>query len=100
VDAADKERFDESRAELAGLLSADLLSGVPFLVLGNKIDIPYAASRDELLDHLRLFNYTTSKGNVDLAGTGRQPLEVFMCSVVRNMGYIDDGFKWLTQYIK
>jgi GTP-binding protein SAR1 len=99
VDAYDRERFVESKAELDSLLSADELSGVPFLVLGNKIDIPYAASQDELLDHLRLFNYTTGKGNVDLAGTGRRPLEVFMCSVVRQVGY-DMGFKWLAQYIK
>ena len=44
VDAFDKERFSESKKELDGLLSDDSLGNVPFLVLGNKIDYPAAAS--------------------------------------------------------
>ncbi|GAB2282210.1 GTP-binding protein SAR1a [Dionaea muscipula] len=99
VDAYDKERFPESRKELDALLSDEALTEVPFLILGNKIDIPYAASEDELRYCLGLSSYTTGKGKrVNLADHSR-PVEVFMCSIVRKMGY-GDGFKWVSQYIK
>ncbi|KAL0311470.1 UNVERIFIED_CONTAM: GTP-binding protein SAR1A [Sesamum angustifolium] len=99
VDAYDKERFAESKKELDALLSDEALANVPFLILGNKIDIPYAASEDELRFHLGLTGVTTGKGKVNLADTNVRPLEVFMCSIVRKMGY-GDGFKWVSQYIK
>lgn len=48
VDAADRERFPESKKELDALLSDDSLATVPVLVLGNKIDLPHASPEDEL----------------------------------------------------
>ncbi|KAG4908655.1 GTP-binding protein SAR1A isoform X1 [Glycine max] len=99
VDAYDKERFAESKKELDALLSDESLTTVPFLILGNKIDIPYAASEEELRYHLGLTNFTTGKGNVNLSDSKVRPMEVFMCSIVKKMGY-GDGFKWLSQYIK
>ncbi|KAL3573401.1 hypothetical protein D5086_024014 [Populus alba] len=87
VDAFDKERFAESKKELDALLSDEALANVPFLVLGNKIDIPYAASEEELRYHLGLVNFTTGKGKVSLGDSNVRPLEVFMCSIVRKMGY-------------
>ncbi|GMP99848.1 hypothetical protein CsSME_00047169 [Camellia sinensis var. sinensis] len=99
VDAYDKERFAEAKKELDALLSDDSLANVPFLILGNKINIPYAVSEDELRYYLGLTGVTTDKGNVDLADSIVRSIEVFMCSIVRKMGY-GDGFKWLSQYIK
>ncbi|KAK7246315.1 hypothetical protein RIF29_41179 [Crotalaria pallida] len=98
VDTLDKDRFPESK-ELAALLADESLAKVPFLILGNKIDIPYAASEDELLYSLGLSNFTTGKGEVNLADSNIHPLEVFMCSIVCKMGY-GDGFQWAYQYIK
>eukprot|EP00882_Tetradesmus_deserticola_P001156 GHRQ01001251.1.p1 GENE.GHRQ01001251.1~~GHRQ01001251.1.p1 ORF type:complete len:193 (+),score=67.48 GHRQ01001251.1:190-768(+) len=98
VDAADRERFPESQRELIGLLSDDGLSGVPFLILGNKIDLPYAVGEDELRHSLGLAAHTTGKGKVALDANTRA-IEVFMCSVAKRMGY-GDGFRWMSQYIK
>lgn len=98
VDAVDRERFPEAKKELDSLLSDEALSTVPFLVLGNKIDIPQAASEEELRQVLGLVNYTTGKGKRDLSDNIR-PIEIFMCSVVRQMGY-GEGFRWAAQYIK
>ncbi len=68
---------------------------MPFVVLGNKIDIPRAASEDELRAALGL-SRTTGKGIVPLSGI--RPVEVFMCSVVLRSGY-SEAFQWLSQYI-
>ena len=51
VDACGKQRFAESKKELDALLSDDAPASVPFLILGNKIDIPYAALEEELNHH-------------------------------------------------
>ncbi|KAK3444493.1 hypothetical protein EUGRSUZ_A00210 [Eucalyptus grandis] len=99
VDACDKERFAESKRELDALLSDEALAKVPFLVLGNKMDIPHAASEDEVRYDLGLTGLTTGKGKVNLTDQTVRPLEVFACSVVRKMGY-GEGFKWMSQYIK
>ncbi|KAF2289104.1 hypothetical protein GH714_028929 [Hevea brasiliensis] len=80
VDAYDKERFAESKKELDALLSDEVLANVPFLILGNKIDIPYAASEDELRYHLGLTNFTTGKGKVNLTDSNVRPLK-FSCAV-------------------
>lgn len=99
VDAVDRQRFPEAKRELDNLLSSDELRGVPFLVLGNKIDMLNAASEAELKYALGLED-TYGKDIVpqDEAYLSACPIEVFMCSVVRRMGY-KDAFQWLSQFL-
>jgi GTP-binding protein SAR1 len=102
VDAVDRQRLPEAKRELDNLLSSDELRGVPFLVLGNKIDLPSAASENELKYALGLQDtYGKDPSHYyDRYNDGYDacPIEVFMCSVVRRMGY-KDAFSWLEQFL-
>jgi GTP-binding protein SAR1 len=98
VDAVDKQRFPESKKELDALLSAEELNRVPFLILGNKIDLQHqAASEEELRQHLGLYETYGKETRGDRPPDVR-PMELYMCSVVKKMGY-GDGFKWLAQFL-
>jgi len=91
VDACDRERFLEAALELHKLLAASALpAGTPVLILGNKGDLPHAATQEELYWGL---------GLDELFKKGDRPLGLFMCSVFERRGYIE-GFDWLSQHIK
>lgn len=97
VDAAERERFTEAKAELDRLLEDELLHSVPFVVLGNKIDKSGAASESELRASLGLM-HTTGKEVKSADEAHGRPIEVFMCSVTSKMGYAE-GFQWLARFI-
>eukprot|EP00406_Dinophysis_acuminata_P014002 CAMPEP_0179225516 /NCGR_PEP_ID=MMETSP0797-20121207/8348_1 /TAXON_ID=47934 /ORGANISM="Dinophysis acuminata, Strain DAEP01" /LENGTH=166 /DNA_ID=CAMNT_0020932535 /DNA_START=1 /DNA_END=502 /DNA_ORIENTATION=+ len=97
VDAADRTRFQEAKEELAHLLEDQALATVPFIVLGNKIDIPTAASEDELRNVLGLYSHMTY-GREMKKVEGVRPVELFMVSVVKRMGYAE-AFQWLSQFL-
>ncbi|EJK66874.1 hypothetical protein THAOC_12157 [Thalassiosira oceanica] len=101
VDAVDRQRLPEAKRELDGLLSSDELRGVPFLVLGNKIDLPSACSEKELKFALGLqetYGKDISSNHYDERRVG-SPIELYMCSVVRRMGY-RDAFEWLSSFLQ
>jgi len=97
VDAFDRDRFPEAKEELDQLLNQEELASVPVLVLGNKIDMTSAASEDELRGSLGLFETYGKVDKLDEAYNMR-PIEVYMCSVVKKMGYAD-GFRWLAKFL-
>ncbi|KAF4664355.1 COPII coat GTPase [Perkinsus olseni] len=90
VDAADRTRFLEAAEELRQLLECQELCTVPIAVLGNKIDIRNAAGEEEFRQCLGAAQSAQE--------SGIRPVEVFMCSVVKRMGYAE-GFKWLAQFL-
>eukprot|EP00602_Paraphysomonas_sp_CaronLab_P002693 CAMPEP_0185023606 /NCGR_PEP_ID=MMETSP1103-20130426/6263_1 /TAXON_ID=36769 /ORGANISM="Paraphysomonas bandaiensis, Strain Caron Lab Isolate" /LENGTH=187 /DNA_ID=CAMNT_0027556275 /DNA_START=99 /DNA_END=659 /DNA_ORIENTATION=+ len=92
VDAVDRDRFPEAKRELDALLTSEELANVPFLILGNKIDLGRAASEEDLRYQLGLFE-TYGKETKGERDANVRPIELYMCSVVRKMGY-GDGFKW------
>ncbi|KAK4741169.1 hypothetical protein SAY87_024757 [Trapa incisa] len=58
VDTADNENLSVSRRELHDLLSKPSLSGIPLLVLGNKIDKQEALSQQDLTEQMDLKSIT------------------------------------------
>ncbi|KAK9819126.1 hypothetical protein WJX74_006776 [Apatococcus lobatus] len=95
VDASDRERFPEAKAELLGLLEDQRHLQVPILILGNKMDIQHAASEEQLRSALDIGRFKNSKHKS--IGANLPPMEVFMCSAMRRQGY-EEGFIWLLQY--
>jgi len=97
IDTAARERFSESKIELDELLAGEDLKDVPFLILGNKIDIPGAASEEEIRSALGVHHtYGKHVGGAKVQGV--RPVEVYMCSVVKRMG-VKEGFNWVAQFI-
>ena len=97
IDAADPSRFPEAYEELAALIASEELSKTPICVLGNKIDKETAVSEHELRRAIGLTENLTYGKKYQFSSTAR-PLELFMCSVSKRMGYIE-GFRWLAKFI-
>mmetsp|Transcript_3372 Transcript_3372/g.3258 ORF Transcript_3372/g.3258 Transcript_3372/m.3258 type:complete len:120 (-) Transcript_3372:61-420(-) len=82
------------------------MATVPIVVLGNKIDVRNAASEEEFRQALGLHSHTTFGREIKSTAaahaaqeSGIRPVEVFMCSVIKRMGYAE-GFKWLAQFLE
>ncbi|OWM64782.1 hypothetical protein CDL15_Pgr028499 [Punica granatum] len=87
VDAADYENLSVSKRELHDLLSKPSLSGIPLLVLGNKIDKQGALSKQDLTDQMDLKSITDRE---------------VCCFVIscKNSTNIDTVIDWLVKHSK
>lgn len=86
IDSSDHARFDESKVEFNKIINAKELCQVPILILGNKIDLPNAVSEE----HLRLFfglANNSSFGIEKISSINGRPVELFMCSISKKIGY-------------
>jgi len=87
VDSADQDNIAVSKTELHELLNKPALEGIPVLVLGNKNDLPEAATVDELIEKLALKTFTDR--------------EVCCYSIsAKNSVNIDITIDWLTKHSK
>lgn len=91
VDAADRERIEEAKKELDSLLEMKELESVPFVVFCNKIDKKDSMKEEELREYLGLHLHQTYGKDPKQKNPGARPIEVFMCSVMKRVGYAD-GF--------
>ena len=96
VDAAASDRFQEAKIELDKLLADESLKNVPFLILGNKTDLPTAVPPDFLASSLGLFQQTDA--NATSVPPGTRAIRLFPCSVKNKSGYAE-GFRWLAKFI-
>ncbi|KAH3916414.1 hypothetical protein HBI56_045220 [Parastagonospora nodorum] len=87
VDATDRERIDDCRHELAGLLQEERLSGASLLVFKNKSDVPGAMTEDEVREGLRLEAIRTHK------------YHIITCSAMTGMN-LQEGLEWVVQDAK
>ncbi len=72
---------------------------MPFVVFGNKVDKKGSLKEDELRESLGLLYHQTYGKDPARKNEGSRPVEVFMCSVVKRVGYAE-GFQWLSAFIK
>ncbi|KAL3596789.1 hypothetical protein D5086_008426 [Populus alba] len=85
VDAADRDSVPISRSELHDLLTKPSLSGIPLLVVGNKIDKSEALSKQALVDQLGLESIAD-----------REKAESCELGSVKTLAKTGYGVKWQT----
>lgn len=98
IDASDRSRFMESKAELDSLLSDEQVGHCPVVILGNKIDCPGAAAEEEIKQLFGLHQMCTGKGKIARSEIPGRPIEIFMCTILHRQGY-GEAFRWLSQYL-
>ena len=99
IDTTDVERFDIAKKELDKLLEMPELAEVPIAILANKIDKPGSVPEEELRDQFDLLPHTTyGRDSSNPTNPGARKIELFMCSVLKRIGYVD-AFQWVSNFL-
>ena len=86
IDSVDVGRFKEARKELDSILETAELVNIAIAIVGNKLDMAGAVSLEELKEAL---NYD------DLVARETRPMEIFMVSVTKKIGY-SKALEWIS----
>ncbi|KAI4716887.1 ARF/SAR superfamily [Aureobasidium sp. EXF-10727] len=87
VDGTDRERIDDCRQELEGLLLQERLMGASLLVFKNKSDVAGCMSSEEIRKALRLDTIHTHRWNI------------MECSALTGLN-LQEGLQWVVQDAK
>nr|OQO22279.1 hypothetical protein B0A51_12428 [Rachicladosporium sp. CCFEE 5018] len=87
VDATDRERLEDCRQELFGLLQQERLMGASLLVFKNKSDVSSSMTEYELRKGLRLDDIHTHKW------------KIMTCSAITGQN-LQEGLQWVVQDAK
>ncbi|KAF2492173.1 ARF/SAR superfamily [Lophium mytilinum] len=87
VDATDRERIDDCRRELEGLLLEERLMGASLLVFKNKSDVSGSMTEDDVRLALHLDSIKTHKWTI------------MACSAMTGMN-LQEGLQWVVQDAK
>ncbi|KAG9646126.1 ARF/SAR superfamily, partial [Aureobasidium melanogenum] len=87
VDGTDRERIDDCRQELEGLLLQERLMGASLLVFKNKSDVAGCMSSEEIRKALQLDTIHTHRWNI------------MECSALTGLN-LQEGLKWVVQDAK
>ncbi len=90
VDSVDTKRFPEAYEELVKILETPELVNIPIAILGNKIDMAGAVSIEELKEALHYDEL--------LADNENRPMEIFMVSVTKKIGFTQ-ALEWISTKI-
>lgn len=86
IDSANVARFDEAKDELQGLLRANELSKVPFLVLCNKQDLGWTMSENWIRENLGVLNM-------------KRPWKVVGVSMLRKDSLVE-ALQWMMELVE
>ncbi|TKA23801.1 hypothetical protein B0A50_07083 [Salinomyces thailandicus] len=87
VDSTDRERLDDCRTELHGLLLQERLMGASLLVFKNKNDVSGCMNVDDIREGLRLDSIKTHKWHI------------LPCSAIDGQN-LQEGLQWVVQDAK